>query len=117
MLTCPSSARSKPATIRNNVVLPLPEEPRMAVNEPAGHGQLHPAQDGLGPEGLGDAGDAKVFHVDIILVGNSAPGVSGPGAWAAAPIRPGWRSNQRPSTYPGTAAMSTMTAAYGAAWE
>ncbi len=49
------------------------------------HGQIHPAQDGLGPEGLGDTGDAKVFHVDIILVGNSAPGASGPGPAAAHP--------------------------------
>ena len=72
MRTSPSSGRSKPATIRNNVVLPLPEEPRMAVNEPGRNGQIHPAQDRLGPECLGDARDAEVLHADTIVLGASS---------------------------------------------
>ena len=40
----------------------------MAVNEPAGTARSTAAENGLRSEGLGHSGDAKVFHVDDILV-------------------------------------------------
>ena len=61
------------------------------------NGELHSAQDRLGPECLGHAGDAQVLHVDTIVDCRRALG-SPRALWPAAPIRAGWRSNQRPST-------------------
>ena len=44
--TWPSSGRSNPAMMRSSVVLPLPDGPRMAVNEPSGTTRSMPRSTG-----------------------------------------------------------------------
>ena len=89
--TSPASGRSNPAMIRNRVVLPLPDGPRMAVNEPAGHLEVDPGQHGRAPERLGHPGNRQALHRTTIVPG------AGPGA-SPATLRAGRRSNQRPRT-------------------
>ena len=75
----PSSGRSKPAMIRSNVVLPLPEEPRMAVKEPVGTDRSTPRRTGWGPNALATPAMRRSF-MRITSVVDAASGALAGGA-------------------------------------
>ena len=50
--TRPRSARSNPAITRSRVVLPLPEAPKMAANDPSGTESVSPVSTGWAPKAL-----------------------------------------------------------------
>src|ERR1035441_1353278 len=52
IVTVPASARSKPASTRSSVVLPLPDGPRMAVRDPAGTSRFSPVSTRWVPKAL-----------------------------------------------------------------
>jgi hypothetical protein len=56
--------------------LPTARGPENGRERTGRNGELHPAQDRLGPERLGHAGDAKVLHDDTILVCRRVPGLA-----------------------------------------
>ena len=69
------------------------------------HGEVDATQHRLGPERLGDAREGQPLHADTTVLGASSE------PWTLAVICAGCRSNQRPRTYPGTAAITIITPA------
>ena len=82
--------------MRSSVVLPLPDEPKMAVNEPSGTVDVDATQDRLATERLRQPDDRRVPSQGHHCARSWTHG----GTMAGPPVavRDGRRSNQRPST-------------------
>ena len=91
-------ARSKPQMTRSKVVLPLPDGPRIEVIVPASTRRSTPVSTGFAPNPLTrSAPSDQAGHMHHIRC-------------------EGRRSNHRPRTRLGTAAMPIISSAKGAAW-
>ena len=96
----PRSGAWKPASRRSSVVLPLPEGPRIAVNEPAENLEVQAGEDGVGAEALVQIADPQAAGLlEATGVATARVEIAGLGAaHAALALRDGSRSKKRPST-------------------